>query len=554
MADRDVEINVTASDKTAPGLSSVERRFKKTSDNVKRESDKMGSNVGKGLIDAVEAFSPKLAQQITGVFGKAGITSGPALAVGIAAASPVIGATISAAVIGGVGVGGVIGGLLLVKDDPRIQAAGKGLATNLLGSLKEDAGSFIDPVLRNIAKVEARFTTFNSRISGIFGNASHFLDPLVDGALDGIEGILRGVDKVTAKAQPVMDALGKSFGIVGDSVGDALSIISGGSDEAASALTNLAKATGAVIEGTAYVVRGFTELYGVVSYIPGKIIDARNAMARWAGIEAYTADQSETASSAVTKVFAAIKATGDKASAATEPLATFTDRVNGLSSAGQSLYNSTTNVGEAIDRFKASLKANGKTLDENTEKGRNNRTALSNLAKSYTDQYNAVVAVNGEGRKSNAVAAQNRAAFIRLATQMGVSRTAAGKLATQLGLIPAKKKTDFTANTHDAAGRIQALKEQIAALKSKTITITTRTRTIRTNAGGDEAQHGFDASSTFALAGPSAGISRTGGPSEINLTSTNSLYLDGSLIYRNTARQIRADRERDAWRRKVGPR
>jgi hypothetical protein len=58
--------------------------------------------------------------------------------------------------------------------------------------------------------------------------------PLVSGVLEGVDGILQGIESLTTKGKPVIDALGGSFAIIGKSVGNAISIISGDSGDAAS--------------------------------------------------------------------------------------------------------------------------------------------------------------------------------------------------------------------------------------------------------------------------------------------------------------------------------
>lgn len=87
----------------------------------------------------------------------------------------------------------------------------------------------------------------------------------------------------------------------------------------------------------------------------------------------------------------------------------------------------------AIDDATDALKRNGKTLDIHTEKGRANQQALDNIA-------SAALAVGGDME-------QGRAAYIRAATAMGMSKKAAAELADKLGLIKSKN-VDVTVDVH----------------------------------------------------------------------------------------------------------
>jgi hypothetical protein len=552
---RDVEFAVTASDKTGAALASAEAKFRASQERIRRESKKTGDGVGDDLKKGVDKAAPGILGKLKSTFGLAGTSGGELLAIGLVAASPVIGAAISAAIIGGAGVGGVIGGVILASKDPRVAAAGTALGQKLTYSLQQDAGSFVDPILENIGKIEGRFEQMNTRIKRIFDNSSGFLDPLVNGALDAVDGILRGVDALVAKAGPVMKALGKSFGIIGNDIGDAMEIVSGDSDDAASALTTLATATGELIKVGAYLIRGLTELYGIITYLPGKFHDAEAAVAGFFGVsrDAQTAVAGTATNTAALAV--SVAESGQAAAAAAGPVATFTDKVNNLANAGRSAFDATTSVGEATDRVTKAVKDNGKTLDAHTEKGRENRTALSNLASALVAQYNATVEVNGEGIKSNGVAKSNRDTFARLAAQFGLTKTQAANLATQMGLIPAKKNTDFHANTHDAEARIKALQDRVAATHGKTIEVhVSVTGTERLDNLGHRIGGYSSAGMSWAGTDRNSGVARTGGPTPVNVSSNVAVSLDGTPFYAMTVRASKERSDRDAWRQKVGRR
>lgn len=450
---------------------------------LQRFKKQLGDIGGKDGAGAAEEFSASFSSKIGPLLAKAPVS--PAIIAAAAAVAPEVGALVSAAVIGGAGIGGVIGGLALVKDDPRVKAAGKGLKDSLLGQLKADAAPFVEPAVAAAAKVEARFESMNGRIQSIFQKSSGFLGPLVDGATKGVDGILRGLDSLITKGKPVIDALGQSFVIVGDSVGNALDTIAGGSEEAGSALTIFAKLTGGTIEVVGYLVRGLTELYGVISYIPGKLKDFGTFMGQNLGIVEKSGESAGQAATEVSKMAKALLVNADAAVAAArasgafvataadvkaqQQLATDTqDAYNrslseltpagtratqislGLTRAIQALHGAQMGATDANESYEASwdslsesIKNNGRSLNIHTAAGRSNRDALESVAQATRDSYiadiNSGVAIGTATKKHD----ERIGKLKEEARRNGLNRTETNKLIDTYGAIPKGKTTDL---------------------------------------------------------------------------------------------------------------
>jgi hypothetical protein len=106
---------------------------------------------------------------------------------------------------------------------------------------------------------------------------------------------------------------------------------------------------------------------------------------------------------------------------------------------------------EAWDRVRKSLKDNGKTLNISTQKGRENRTALMDLAQAA---HEVAFAMHDLGRPTSTIVAkmkEQRAEFIRMARAFGMTKKEAAALADKWGLIPSQVKKVLTKESADLA-------------------------------------------------------------------------------------------------------
>jgi TP901 family phage tail tape measure protein len=140
---------------------------------------------------------------------------------------------------------------------------------------------------------------------------------------------------------------------------------------------------------------------------------------------------------------------------------------------------------QALDDVDESIKKNGRTLDIHTQKGRDNQTALDNVAKSAIDQaqaiYESTKATKGEGPAQDAFRAsllKSRDGLIKTAEKFGLSRSEAKKFADQLLQIPPKRETKVVLTGAEAAtAKAKALRDALLGIKSRRVTVDVITRT-----------------------------------------------------------------------------
>ncbi len=262
---------------------------------------------------------------------------------------------------------------------------------------------------------------------------------------------------------------------------------------------------------------------------------------------------------------AAVDPTKAAATAATENAKTLKDQAdatNAAVKASDDLIKSVTEYGnillgargsqrsyrQSVDDATKAIKDNGRTLDVNTDKGRKNGAALDNLASSALkyigEQFKQDTSTMTVAR-STALATgrvlEARDAFIRNATQMGMSSKAAGALATQLGLtkgdvqrlndamgkIPPVVRTKVDVDTRLANGQIDGAARKLRALDGQTATMSVNVNISQAmaNLGVLRKQAAIDASSA-AL--PAVKRARGGYISGAGSGTSDSVPLDAS--------------------------
>lgn len=548
MAARDVEFNVTANDKTGTALASAERKFKESQRRIEGENKKHSTRMAKVLESSLGKGVQNVGQAIGDVFENAGKIIVPLLGYGVAAASPVIAATLSAAIAAGVSIGVAGIGVALVSQDARVKAAGSQLGKSLFSSLQQDAAPFIGPVLHAIDTIQARFNDLRPTIQRIFANASKFVAPLVGGITHAIEAVIGGVDKLIAKSGGIVDETSRSIGKIGDSVGNFLANIN--TKDAQGAIQGLTGTITGLIDILGPLFNILTKVYALANRFGLTGLGSLNTNLHKTGtITSRVAGQTDTLATSFQGV---ADDTYDYAAGLDQAKAA----VQGLYSANRDLYGSTTAVEKAFADANAVVKENGKILDANKPKGQANREALLGVAEALQRNYDGYVKVNGEGKGAATLAGQLRARFVTLAEKMGASSTEAKRLADKLLGIPnVNRKVDV--KTAQANAAAEALKTKLAGIQDRTVYITAAFNQGRINkvqAQLDRIGNFPYSASTFSQTDTSSGSSRTGGASPVNVQSTvnNVITLDGAPFRQYTARQIEQSTNRNAWRTRVG--
>jgi TP901 family phage tail tape measure protein len=144
---------------------------------------------------------------------------------------------------------------------------------------------------------------------------------------------------------------------------------------------------------------------------------------------------------------------------------------------------------QSLDDMTASFKKNGRSLDENTQKGRDNRSAIIDSVSALEQKMVADAKAGAAAGELSKTLETGRQRLVKQATAAGMSKTAMEKLLTQYHLTPAMVQTVIKAAGVPAAVKaIKTVKAQLDTLKNRTIEIrvkapvTTGLRTVGDNA------------------------------------------------------------------------
>lgn len=181
-----------------------------------------------------------------------------------------------------------------------------------------------------------------------------------------------------------------------------------------------------------------------------------------------------------------VKEVGAEAGRTADELAALTAEIYNSANAALQLSGGAIAVEAAMDAAAASVKANGKNLDINTEKGRANQTALNNLASAALSNTSAM---QEQGKSASSIAEANeraKASYINTAKAMGMNGDKARELANELFALP----TEVTSKVVVSGAKTSAKEARSLNAALKGVPAETRARivTIANTKGAKAAQ------------------------------------------------------------------
>lgn len=171
--------------------------------------------------------------------------------------------------------------------------------------------------------------------------------------------------------------------------------------------------------------------------------------------------QARSGSPATDQLGESLVTVSDVTATATDRVGAFNDALEALIGISLGAWDAETKLAEAIQGLGESMKTNGTTFDAWTEKGRENRDALSETVQAQIDYANSIAETTGSVREGVDALAMMRGQLISQLEASGMARSAAEELINTLGLTPENIETLITLDGADTAasklGDVQAL-------------------------------------------------------------------------------------------------
>lgn len=442
------------------------------------EADLRKLNKSKGLIDDLIPSPAEVEQGFSGIFSTfkgqvvklfagTGDYVVPVLAGFAVAAAPFIGATISGAIIGAVGLGGVVGGFAIAAKDPAVKRAASTMASDIGDELKDAAQPFVAVSLKGVQELGGAVKGINFK--QIFADSAVNAIPIIDGATDAVEELGGAIANIIHNSGPVVTELGHDFAGFAGALAGGLNSLADNGKQGAEAMHQLFLLINGTVTATFSLVNGLTEVYGALNKISGGGPTA--LLDTYAAASANVKDKVVGIAQAL--ITQGIPAMGDYGQAVLtdgQALNDLADAADRAATAQLGLFGDVTAVAKAEDAATAAAKKNGRTLDEHTKKGQDNRDALQALGSALVKNTDDYLQMNGVGPKTDAVMAKNRAAFLRAAQGMTTSSKAAQDLTNKIFGIPLKRSPVVHASV-TGQERLDALGHRIQGINSKSVTV-----------------------------------------------------------------------------------
>lgn len=406
--------------------------------NAKDFGSKLGNEFGDGFANS---FGRKMGDKkkppwlsIPAAFAAAlddGISALPtevkaAIVAGIIGALPFVSAGLAGAVTAGVGIGFAGLGTFLAFQFEEVRERGTDFADAIRTRLIEAAKPFGTTVIAAMDTIENRVNTrIGPLLDNIFAKSAPFVGMLTEGLLGGIEKILSVIESRMDDIGPLVEEAGAAFEVLSMAVAETLRILIDTGEAGQEGFRDLVYFTGILVLNLAQVIGFLSEVYGtlrnmaedpVIAFFMGPLfpmfVDSSNDAAN-------STNTLTNSSNALSTEFEGLIPKTQKQE---QELKRMAKALEDASKATIGLLQNQVDFERSLDDISDSLKENGKTLDINTEKGRQNvEEFISGLKEAQEVAQDRLEAGELTAQQAAELYNQEIAQIRALATQAGIT-------------------------------------------------------------------------------------------------------------------------------------
>jgi hypothetical protein len=521
----------------------IERnRFQRVFGGLVDQGQRAGFLAGQATItgfgSAMDALPSEVKLALGGAVAAAGLLVVPAIV-----------AIIDAAILAGVGAGGLATGIVLAARDPEVKAAFGDLGEDILRDLTEAVAPFVPELVKSAELFGDAFEAQEPRINRIFAQLATAVVPISEELADGFEDMMPGLEAAVTASLPLLRILGQELHTILGLMGELFQAAADAGPSAALAFKFILQNVEALIVAITLLIDSMAPVTNTIALIGEKLglwdLGRVTGTVRTLDDMGAAADGAAGAASKGITVYdnfaESMQNTADAADALNEAF----DR---LFSEAMDLDQANLQVKKGMLDLRATIAENGKTLDDNTAKGNANAEAILGQIEALDAKRQAEIAA-GNGTKSateqaNAAYEANVAALRAVLIQLGLNAGAVDALIQKYAQIPRDIQTNVT-TVYRTKGTPPGYSDQL----------TGHSRTGSTDYGADlSSWAAFGAEDRFQAAGDGgqSAASRIGGPRNISVESRVRVDLDGRPFRDYTDRSIAERDARNRWRELVG--
>lgn len=302
-----------------------------------------------------------------------------ALVLGILLATPIIAAFLTGAIVAGIGAGVAGLGILLASQFQSVQQRSTEFGRNVRNELVAAAGAFEPALLGALDIIEGRLRGMRQLITDIFDFSADFIEPLTQGALGGLQELLDSLRNSLSDIKPFIDELGVGIEVLGEAIGQAIEILSSTGPDGVKALRDLFAIVAILIVAAASLLYIFTKFYGIIRDLVGIVNKFTGGVSLPLDLLDRVFNGIDNRSNQLRAFFNTTEEGTDSmqglivaTKGETDALEEYSKAIDAASQSAKDNLSLNLDWEESLDRIAEALDKNGKTLDVHTEKGRNN--------------------------------------------------------------------------------------------------------------------------------------------------------------------------------------
>lgn len=377
-----------------------------------------------GLISGFKALPAEAQAALIGSLGGAAVL-----------AAPVIASAINAAVITGVGLGGLAAGIALAARDEGVKRAFAEMGREALKGLSESASPFVDELHRVAQVFGDGFKEILPDLKGIFGDLATTVEPLARGLVGLAKEALPGIRKAAAAAVPMLEMLARELPDLGRAMGSFFDSIAEGGP-------------GAIVFMQAFLDQVEAGIVGLGVWLReyGKVLAGAAVLADAMGLTDF---DPSIVTGKIGPIDDSVTDLGNSFREAKREITSWKDELDKAFGVTMDQATATLNLKQALDDFKDSLKQNRGEWDLNTEAGRRHIQALQDAIQAAYDKMQSDIAAGKSASAAREEFNKTKDSLLEQARAAGATDAAIGILkGTWESFLKTPSTKDLTVRVH----------------------------------------------------------------------------------------------------------